>query len=228
VKGWGKGVLHNQPYCNPEIGCLVVNESRSSPLRHLITKSSKSFAEMRRPSTAGGRTLEGDAEKGYTEHFAAGSHTGEIVVSAAVLEEWNAMSKEEQVKFDKKLLLKLDFRLIPWLSLLYLLSFLDRTNIGNAKIQGVRLLLTFRNALVGHRLEYDESTIQHVSDDFLHQLLPLRSPVEYASERLEAAYLASIDDGCMGHLHDVHGLREQLPGATCCALVSWLGRSWIV
>lgn len=27
-------------------------------------------------------------------------------------------------------------RLIPWLSLLYLASFLDRTNIGNAKIDG--------------------------------------------------------------------------------------------
>jgi len=37
---------------------------------------------------------------------------------------------------EKKLIRKLDWRLIPWLSLLYLISFLDRTNIGNAKIQG--------------------------------------------------------------------------------------------
>lgn len=28
-------------------------------------------------------------------------------------------------------------RLIPWLSFLYLVSFLDRTNIGNAKIDGL-------------------------------------------------------------------------------------------
>ncbi|KAG9082909.1 hypothetical protein FRC07_014066, partial [Ceratobasidium sp. 392] len=34
---------------------------------------------------------------------------------------------------EKKLLRKIDLRLIPWLSLLYLLSFLDRTSIGNAK-----------------------------------------------------------------------------------------------
>lgn len=31
---------------------------------------------------------------------------------------------------EKKLLRKIDIALIPWLSLLYLLSFLDRTSIG--------------------------------------------------------------------------------------------------
>ncbi|KAG4435372.1 hypothetical protein IFR05_009158 [Cadophora sp. M221] len=34
----------------------------------------------------------------------------------------------------KRLLRKLDFRLLPFLALLYLLSFLDRTNIGNARL----------------------------------------------------------------------------------------------
>ncbi|PPQ85045.1 hypothetical protein CVT24_010230 [Panaeolus cyanescens] len=38
---------------------------------------------------------------------------------------------------DKQLLRKIDLRLIPILTLLYLLSFLDRTNIGNAKIVGL-------------------------------------------------------------------------------------------
>lgn len=35
---------------------------------------------------------------------------------------------------DKALVWKMDLWLIPWLSLLYLLSFLDRTNIGNARV----------------------------------------------------------------------------------------------
>jgi hypothetical protein len=39
---------------------------------------------------------------------------------------------------DRKLLWKLDLKLIPWLSFLYLISFLDRTNIGNAKIDGLQ------------------------------------------------------------------------------------------
>ncbi|GAB7363954.1 hypothetical protein MBLNU230_g4516t1 [Neophaeotheca triangularis] len=36
-----------------------------------------------------------------------------------------------------KLLRKLDIRLLPFLSLLYLLSFLDRSNIGNARLAGL-------------------------------------------------------------------------------------------
>ncbi|KAG9248320.1 MFS nicotinic acid transporter-like protein [Calycina marina] len=47
------------------------------------------------------------------------------------------LSPEEKAAIDKKLLWKLDIRLIPWLCILYLLAFLDRTNIGNAKIAGL-------------------------------------------------------------------------------------------
>lgn len=37
----------------------------------------------------------------------------------------------------KKVLRKVDWRLVPMLLLLYLLSFIDRANIGNAKIEGM-------------------------------------------------------------------------------------------
>ncbi|GES63963.1 major facilitator superfamily transporter [Aspergillus terreus] len=40
-------------------------------------------------------------------------------------------------KFTRKLIRKVDWVLIPWLALLYLLSFLDRTNIGNARLAGL-------------------------------------------------------------------------------------------
>lgn len=46
---------------------------------------------------------------------------------------------------DRKLLWKLDLQLIPWLALLYLISFLDRTNIGNAKIDGLQEDLNLTN-----------------------------------------------------------------------------------
>lgn len=46
---------------------------------------------------------------------------------------------------DHQLLRMLDFRLIPWLCLLYLISFLDRTNIGNAKIAGLQSDLKMSN-----------------------------------------------------------------------------------
>ncbi|RPB27349.1 MFS general substrate transporter [Terfezia boudieri ATCC MYA-4762] len=47
------------------------------------------------------------------------------------------LSLEEREAIDKALVKKLDMRLIPWLCLLYLASFLDRTNIGNGKIEGL-------------------------------------------------------------------------------------------
>jgi len=47
------------------------------------------------------------------------------------------LSDEEKAEADRALVRKLDRKLVPWLCLLYLASFLDRTNIGNAKIEGL-------------------------------------------------------------------------------------------
>ncbi|KAL2161713.1 hypothetical protein VTH06DRAFT_8275 [Thermothelomyces fergusii] len=47
------------------------------------------------------------------------------------------LSEEEKAQVERRLLWKLDLMLMPWLCLLYLLAFLDRTNIGNAKIAGL-------------------------------------------------------------------------------------------
>ena len=97
---------------------------------------------MNRDSTGSGHTLNAsDKEKGIQDRLDTGPIAGEIIASPEVLDQWNSMTLEEKLHFEKKLLWKLDLRLVPWLSLLYLLSFLDRTNIGNAKIQGVISLL---------------------------------------------------------------------------------------
>ncbi|KAH8802650.1 MFS nicotinic acid transporter-like protein [Xylogone sp. PMI_703] len=48
------------------------------------------------------------------------------------------LSAAEKAAIDRKLVWKLDMYLIPWLCILYLLAFLDRTNIGNAKIDGLQ------------------------------------------------------------------------------------------
>ncbi|EEQ90684.1 hypothetical protein RJZ56_005982 [Blastomyces dermatitidis] len=48
------------------------------------------------------------------------------------------MLPEEQTKLDRKLLLKLDFLLVPMMGMLYLLAFLDRANIGNARVAGLQ------------------------------------------------------------------------------------------
>ena len=38
---------------------------------------------------------------------------------------------------EKKLMRKIDWRIIPGVVLLYLLSFLDRSNVANAKVEGL-------------------------------------------------------------------------------------------
>ncbi|KAG2336264.1 hypothetical protein BDR05DRAFT_836487, partial [Suillus weaverae] len=48
---------------------------------------------------------------------------------------------------EKKLWRKIDMRIMPMLSLMYLLAFLDRSNIGNAKLEGLETQLD----LMGNR-----------------------------------------------------------------------------
>ncbi|KAH6669189.1 major facilitator superfamily domain-containing protein [Plectosphaerella plurivora] len=47
------------------------------------------------------------------------------------------LCQSEKDKNARRLLWRLDLKLLPWLCILYLLAFLDRANIGNAKIAGL-------------------------------------------------------------------------------------------
>ncbi|KAM0539825.1 hypothetical protein ACHAO7_011791, partial [Fusarium culmorum] len=51
-------------------------------------------------------------------------------------DEADTVSTEVPVN-EKALLRKLDLRLLPAVGILYLLSFLDRSNVGNARIEGM-------------------------------------------------------------------------------------------
>lgn len=52
-------------------------------------------------------------------------------------QELAAMSREEYAAFEKKMLWKMDLHIIPWITLLYLISFLDRVNVGAARLVGL-------------------------------------------------------------------------------------------
>ncbi|KAL1747872.1 major facilitator superfamily domain-containing protein [Schizophyllum fasciatum] len=76
---------------------------------------------------------------------------------------------------EKKLLRKIDLQLIPWLSLLYLLSFLDRTSIGNAKLYHLTtdLHMSDRQYLISLTVFYFSYAILEVpSNVFLKRLRP--------------------------------------------------------
>lgn len=64
---------------------------------------------------------------------------------------------------EAKLIRKIDWRLLPWLSFLYLLSFLDRTSIGNARVR--RLIPLFWVSFdMGFRQLYNMADDLHLSD----------------------------------------------------------------
>ena len=68
------------------------------------------------------------------------SHLADPMAEKSTVEMIESLSNEssESLGYDekatKRLVRKVDLRLLPFLALLYLLSFLDRTNIGNARL----------------------------------------------------------------------------------------------
>ncbi|KAJ7623132.1 MFS general substrate transporter [Roridomyces roridus] len=76
---------------------------------------------------------------------------------------------------EKKLIRKLDLALLPWLSFLYLLSFLDRTSIGNAKLYKLEpdLHITDNQYLISLTVFFFSYAIFEVpSNVFLKRLRP--------------------------------------------------------
>ena len=55
----------------------------------------------------------------------------------ADIHEYSDGSSDEVGITDKALVRKIDLHLLPPLTLLYLLSFLDRSNVGNARLEGL-------------------------------------------------------------------------------------------
>lgn len=109
---------------------------------------------------------------------------------------------------DRKLLWKLDVKLIPWLSFLYLISFLDRTNIGNAKLDGLQTDLHMSNnqynlSLTIFFISY--SVFEPLTNVLLKKLRPsIFLPI--------IMVLWGICMACMGLVHNYGGLMTAVSG----------------
>ncbi|OCH91516.1 MFS general substrate transporter [Obba rivulosa] len=86
-----------------------------------------------------------DPEKGAPEASNASTHSSDEKGRASLVERASADEKPHRQEIynahidvsgvdEKKLMRRLDWYLVPWLSFLYLLAFLDRSSIGNAKL----------------------------------------------------------------------------------------------
>ncbi|KAJ5484380.1 Major facilitator superfamily domain general substrate transporter [Penicillium expansum] len=124
-------------------------------------------------------------------------------LAAAGFEDPDAgLSDEERAAIDRKLLWQLDIRLVPWLSLLYLVSFLDRTNIGNAKLVGLQTDLNMTSAQYNATLTIffvSYSVFEPATNVLLKRLRP--------SIFIPLIMMAwGICMTCMGFVKNYHGL----------------------
>ncbi|KAG9645997.1 hypothetical protein KCV04_g3522, partial [Aureobasidium melanogenum] len=71
-------------------------------------------------------------DKGYTHHIELADCEPQRDNTVAALDGYIPDSQEE-----RKLVRKIDLYLLPTIWLMYLLSYMDRTNIGNAKTAGM-------------------------------------------------------------------------------------------
>lgn len=58
-------------------------------------------------------------------------------ISTGEIEPGSYADPEYHARMTRRILFKVDTRVLPILALLFLCSFLDRTNVGNAKIYGL-------------------------------------------------------------------------------------------
>jgi len=114
-----------------------------SQLPIIVHKESVRMATKRsshdRGSAASSEKAEQAPPRYEDEHITASEKpaTATVAIGKHHDPNWDGEGVDFSNVDEKKVLRKMDIRLLPMLALLYLLSFLDRGNIGNAKIEGL-------------------------------------------------------------------------------------------
>jgi hypothetical protein len=134
--------------------------------------------------------------------------------------EWDGSDVDFSHINTKRVLRKLDIRLIPNLALLYLLSFLDRGNIGNAKIQGLLgdlnlsgaqynwcLTVFFFTYCKSHKRRRFQRTSLLTPSNMIRCL---RTTKQSPSQTPSSVDLATHYHGRLGNCDDVYGYCYQL------------------
>jgi hypothetical protein len=145
--------------------------------------------------------------------------------------EWDGSDVDFSHINTKKVLRKMDIRLIPNLALLYLLSFLDRGNIGNAKIQGLTedLKLTgtqYNWCLTVFFFTYCKSSNGKEVVKMSHwsctkKIRCVRTAKQSPSQTPSSFCLATHHHGSLGGSHDFDGYCQQFCRPLIHSSISW-------
>ena len=151
---------------------------------------------------------------------------------------------------EKKLMRKIDWKLIPWLCVLYLLSFLDRSAIGNAKLYGLQTDLNLSNLDYQICLTVFFFPCKWKSGFYGKPELRIvrcfgGGSFEYLTQETISSSLVPVDHLLRWDLYDVcrrskllpdclliriQGSRamHQLCWSSICSILPWCGRSWSI
>jgi hypothetical protein len=131
--------------------------------------------------------------------------------------------KETEDRLTKSLLRKLDTRMLPMLAILFLFSFLDRTNIGNAKVSSLFrasqtrpadfAALTCLDPRTAYRSEDGFSPVLVLSRHLFRILYRLGSPLQPNYQESVPKNLARRAHYHLGRHWYGHGLCAELYGA---------------
>jgi len=153
----------------------------------------------------------------------------------ASMEEKGDSSSEADVEYDEKatkaLLRKVDIHIVPVLVILYLLSFLDRTNIGNARLAHLEKDLGMTgldyNVCRTHPMHYQPQTLTTAWADRTRHPLPVLcgrgDPFQHHDEAHETFDMAAIDYGSLGGRVYADGSLHELRGAAVRSRRAWTG-----
>jgi hypothetical protein len=123
---------------------------------------------------------------------------------------------------EKQLLRRLDLRLLPAVSILYLLSFLDRSN-GTPCLHPHLISTNSHSRKRTHRRPYnrfkdDRKPVSHWTDTVLHRLRLIRITVQHHPQADDPQVLAPYADDCVGHCRHVDGCYAKFGGIFCGAV----------
>jgi len=110
----------------------------------------------------------------------------------------------------KSLLRKLDTRMLPMLAILFLFSFLDRTNIGNAKVGRITGLNSPPDSRTPNRPQTRCCPILGVFGHILRLLHCIRGAIKSVNQKDLAQNMARCLDDCVGSDWNGHGFRKRL------------------
>jgi hypothetical protein len=124
---------------------------------------------------------------------------------------------------DKRITRKLDTRIVPWLFGLWLLAFIDRSNIGNARIDGLAEDLdlgtsTFVDPRNSYSYYFRCQQVQHCPRRLLCTLNPLGCTIKPRRQILESWILSPWAADSLGTHFTMYRLCEELFWASCCPL----------